>query len=165
LAKFIEFGNLLKLEKEEEASLLLESLYANIDLEERHIPESIFNAEVARILKPYFETGRIGLNLDWSKMVVPLYTTDQEGVLQTYLEADAFVSYAPNTSYVWEYNQRERVTEGKMTFIPIWSVDWWKNAEEEARKLAAQIIKMDKENKKKPRKNSKGFFESLFGAP
>ncbi len=163
LAKFIEFGNLLESGKADEASNLLESLYANAELVERHIPESIFNAEVARILKPYFETGRIGLNLDWSKMVIPLYTTDNEGVLQTFLEADAFISHAPSTSYLWEYNQREKAKEGKLTFVPIWSVDWWKNAEEEARKLAALIIKMDKESKKKPKKNSKGFFESLFG--
>lgn len=163
IAKFIEFGNLLESEKVEDASNLLESLYAHANLVERHIPESIFNAEVARILKPYFETGRIGLNLDWSKMMVPLYTTDKDGVLQTFLEADAFISHAPSTSYLWEYNQRQRAKEGKLTFVPIWSVDWWKNAEEEARKLAALIIKMDKESKNKKRKKSKGIFETLFG--
>ena len=163
LGKFIEYGNLLSENKIEEASNLLDTMYKNDSNAERHIPESIFNAEVARILKPYFETGRIGLNLDWYKLVIPLYTTDNDGVLQTFLEADAFMSYAPNTNYVWEYNQREKVKEGKMSFIPIWSVDWWKNPEEEARKLAAQIIKMDKERKAKPKKESKGFLASLFG--
>ena len=77
------------------------------------------------------------------------YTTDQEGVLQTFLEADGFISHAPSTSYSWEQSQRTKIDSGKMRFIPVWSLKWWKNPKEEARKLASEIIKLDKAISKK----------------
>ena len=148
LSNLIKYGELIESGKKEEATKLLQNMYSYKPME-KHIPESIFNAEIAKRLKPYFEKGRVGLNLEWSKMNIPIYTTDKDGVLQTFLEADGFISHAPSTSYLWEQTQRSKIESGKMKFYPVWSLNWWKNPKDEARKLAGAIIKMDKQTIKK----------------
>lgn len=143
LANFIKYGEALSNNNRESAEEILKTIQT-IEVEPRHVPESIYNSEAIKVMRPYFETGRVGQNLNWSKMNIPIYTTDHSGALQSFIEADGFMSHAPETSYLWEFEQREKIKAGKMEFIPIWSVQWWKNAQEEARKLAGKIIQMDK---------------------
>lgn len=143
LANFIDYGKAVMESDSAKANAILKKVCEN-PTEAAHVPESIFNNQIARIMQPYLENGRIGQNLQWSKTNIPVYTTSKEGNLQTFIEADGFISHAPHTSYVWEHEQRQKIQSGSIKFKPAWSVLWWKSAGDEARKLASEILKLDK---------------------
>jgi len=105
--------------------------------------QSIFLDEVKEGLKAYFESDRLLQNERLSKTIylklgVSTYKKDSFAMLQ--YEGKQF----PNqpTDYCWEHDYQLQLAEEDVIALPVWSIKWWKNPREEARRLASTIIKL-----------------------
>jgi hypothetical protein len=112
---------------------------------ERAVGTPIFAGEVKNALRPYLDTERMGENVPLGKISLPLTVRpNYENGTPLLIHPDGFFSNAAYSSYYWEYQQRELAKKFDFSYIPVWSVKWWKNNEQEARQLASLIIKRDK---------------------
>lgn len=105
---------------------------------------SSFSVEVAQSLAAYLEAGRMQLDQHFGHWRFPLIIqnkgTDQRPVL---IQPDAYFSSASHTDMVWEYEQRQKLSDNGFDYLPVWSAAWWKAAQQEARKIAGELIKME----------------------
>jgi len=105
----------------------------------------IFAKETKFALRPYLETRRMQESVPMGKVTLPLTVQPvYENEPPHVIHPDGFFANASYTSFYWEYQQRELAKKCGFQYTPIWSVRWWKNSEQEARRLASQIIKQDK---------------------
>ncbi len=105
---------------------------------------SLFIEEIAEALRPYFEEGRISLGsrvdqLEIPLLVNPVYPQEPPVIIQ----ADGFFTYSETGSFLWEMYIRNQIEQVGLYYCPTWSVNWWKNPRQEARKLASIIIRQD----------------------
>lgn len=108
--------------------------------------DTVFVEEMAIALQPYFGEQRIKTNVQHAQLNIPLLIESANAQQKSVaLIPDGFFANTSATDYVWEDEQRDVLTQQGFIYQPIWSVQWWKNPRQEARKLAGVIIKMDKE--------------------
>ena len=105
---------------------------------------AVFLAEVANYLTAYFEPARILKNYSVKNKIYPLVIKAKtDGQLNYIIEADQFSNKSTSFSFVWHRQKRANMEATGYKIITIWSRDWWRNPEEEARKLASRIIRKD----------------------
>lgn len=110
--------------------------------------ESLFIKEVATAIAPYLGVHRIRLNAKIKGIEIPLLIEPKfakEPPVAIF--PDGFVTAEDSTSFVWEFEQQERMETLGLFYYPVWSVHWWRNPKQEARKLASWVIKLDGEFK------------------
>ncbi len=110
-------------------------------------PDNLFAEEAANALQPYFESGRLKTQVQEAHFQLPLLLLNarqQQPVIS--IQPDVFFAETPETDFVWEHQQRNLMMNYGFRYLPLWSVNWWKNPNQEARKLASLIIKMEAEN-------------------
>lgn len=108
--------------------------------------ENFFVAEIADALQPYFGEQRIKTNVQHVQLHIPLLIENAKEQQKPFaLIPDGFFANTSATDYVWEDEQRDALALQGFIYQPIWSVQWWKNPHQEARKFAGAIIKMNKE--------------------
>jgi hypothetical protein len=100
----------------------------------------LFAQEAALGLQPYLGAERLKVGVLYGHLHLPLLITGAEGQPALLLQPDGFFGQTPATDYVWEKSQREAARAAGLEYQPIWSVQWWKNAPLEARKLAGSVI-------------------------
>ena len=66
-----------------------------------------------------------------------------EGQLNHIIEADQFSSKSAVFSFIWQQQLSQSMEAAGYKIITIWSKDWWRNPEGEARKLASRIIRKE----------------------
>lgn len=106
--------------------------------------ENVFAQEIAIALEPYLGASRVETDVKRGQLHLPLLvegTETEQPVLA--FQPDGFFADSTATDYAWEADQREALLAQSFVYQPIWSVYWWKNPRQEARKLASLIIKMD----------------------
>ena len=114
-------------------------------IEEELPKKSIFRQEARHILKAFFRQGRVLQRYNQSEIEIPLCVAPMsEDKPAFWLQPDGFLASTPQTSFEWELQQRRQIEAKNIHFQPIWSMNWWKNAEIAAGKLAAKVIKEDK---------------------
>jgi hypothetical protein len=107
--------------------------------------KSLFRQEARHILKAFFRQGRVLQKYNQSETEIPLCIAPlSEEKSAFWLHPDGFLANTPHTSFEWELQQRRQIEAKNIHFQPIWSMNWWKNAEIAAAKLAAKVIKEDK---------------------
>lgn len=112
---------------------------------EQAVGTPIFAREVKNALRPYLDTGRMGESIPLGKISLPLTVRpNYENGTPLLIHPDGFFANATHSSYYWEYQQRELTKKFDFSYLPIWSVKWWKNNEQEARQLASLILKKDR---------------------
>ncbi|RMG82320.1 MAG: hypothetical protein D6714_11480 [Bacteroidetes bacterium] len=118
---------------------------APVEIQERHT--SVFTGEVVRALTPYLDPGRLVQNVPLDKIHLPLTIQPLHGAGEPLIiHPDGFFAHARYTSFLWEFQQQMMIKNLGFVYHPVWSVKWWKNPKQEARKLASIIIKKDSQS-------------------
>ncbi len=106
---------------------------------------SIFRQEVRTVLQQFFKKGRILQRFKTENdLEIPLYVAPQNAEQAgRWLQPDGFLADTPQTSFLWELQQRLLLEEHNILLTPLWSADWAKDAEKAAGKTAAVIIRGD----------------------
>lgn len=105
---------------------------------------SAFLTEIVQSLRPYIAEERMLINKTEAHLRLPLKieALTEQGT-PTVVVPDGFFATTPATDYFWESNQQEQYRDQGYRLLPVWSVNWWKNAQLEARKVAGVIIEKD----------------------
>lgn len=107
-----------------------------------------FWLHVLRTILPYFAAETWLRNLEWEGLRLPLVLqTSGEKPLKVVFIADGFLAESSATDFAWEYQQQQRLQDQGWKIIPVWSKLCWQNLPEECRKIAAQIILWEKQNR------------------
>ncbi|NRA50646.1 MAG: hypothetical protein HRU12_16050 [Phaeodactylibacter sp.] len=92
-------------------------------------------------LRPYLSPGRLHLASRQFDDRLALTVDPAPGFSRKFgLLVDGFSAYTPYTSFAWEAQKRQHWTDQGYELHQIWSPDWWRNPEREARKLASVLI-------------------------
>ncbi|MEK7255240.1 MAG: hypothetical protein AAB316_10880, partial [Bacteroidota bacterium] len=106
--------------------------------------KSVFAQEVANALRPYVEENRLVRNATFAGLPVHLSVkSTAAGEPPILLHSDGFFAKSGCTASVWESQQRGKIVQAGLSYLPVWSVNWFKNPGQEARLLASKIIKLD----------------------
>lgn len=124
----------------------LESLIAHyheaLAVPPAYLPPYTFLAEVERQLRLYLEPGRLRFDKRAGLGQPVLHVAPlRPGQQRHAILVDGFLAYTPFTSFDWEQQQRQALQEEGYVLQQAWSVDWWRNPELEARRLASLIIR------------------------
>jgi len=142
LAQLLSYAESIKMKDFQRAEAHHAMLW---DREEELPQKSLFRQEARHILKAFFRQGRVLQKYKQSEMEIPLCVAPMsEDKAAFWLHPDGFLATTPQTSFQWELQQRRLIEAKNIHFQPIWSMNWWKNAEIAAGKLAAKVIKEDK---------------------
>jgi hypothetical protein len=57
------------------------------------------------------------------------------------LLADGFVGTLGHTDYSWEAAQAGKISEEGFETRQVWSVNWWRQPDQEARRLAGDLMR------------------------
>ncbi len=105
-----------------------------------------FLLEVGDRLIPFFGKDRIQFEARPDPGGWPLTVQPEEQQGWTYwLVPEGLLAQdgAPNAN--WELAERDRLADLGIRVIPLWSLRWWRNPEEEARRVASHLFNLDKE--------------------
>ena len=106
----------------------------------------VFRQELAIAMQPYLKPGRIDIKYQNGLSPYPILvkgqTEDRPAIL---LWPDGFASPTYATDFRWEQEQINDLKNKGLIHLPVWTVNWWRNPDNEARKLASTIIKIDEE--------------------
>ncbi|MEQ8707286.1 MAG: hypothetical protein RIC19_25360 [Phaeodactylibacter sp.] len=97
--------------------------------------------QVQQYLRPYLSPGRLHLTERPSEDQLSLTVDPAPGFSGKFgLTVDGFKAHTPYTSFAWEAQQRQYWKEQGYDLHQIWSPEWWRNPELQARKLASVLI-------------------------
>jgi hypothetical protein len=97
--------------------------------------------QVYQYLRPYLSPGRLQLTERPMDGQLPLTVDPAPGFSKKFgLLVDGFMAHTPYTSFSWEAQQRQAWQEGGDEIHQVWSPEWWRNPELQARKLASVLI-------------------------
>lgn len=141
LAAYIKFGEAIA---NNDTDLQNELLPHFIDQEGKEPIPSIFNQEVVNALLPYIEKNRLIQDVQMDKIRLPIIIKPNHDLGEPIIiHPDGFFANTHYTSFLWEFQQRMMIKNLGFQYHPVWSLKWWKNPKQEARKLASIIIKKD----------------------
>ncbi len=141
LANFLAFGKAVKTGNSVMLHDIVNQLAANVTVPKLE-QKAIFLDEVANYLTAYFEPTRILKNHTIKNKLYPLVIKAKaEGQFNYIIEADQFSSKSAVFSFIWQQQVSQAMEAAGYKIITIWSKDWWRNPEGEARKLASWIIR------------------------
>jgi hypothetical protein len=106
---------------------------------QRRLPAHFIH-EVADSLQPYLGGRRLRREVMEGNRYLPLVVDPmQADAASTVIVPDGFFAYMPATDFGWELAQWENLRDQGFVVLPAWSVNWWRNAQLEARRLAATL--------------------------
>lgn len=104
-------------------------------------PYGLFR-QVYQYLKPYLSPGRLNLNERPTDDDLPFTVDPAPGFFKKFgLLADGFSAHTPYTSFDWEAQQRYDWQHKGYELLPVWSPEWWRNPELQAKKLAGSLLR------------------------
>ncbi len=137
--KYIKAGEQSDHQKQEEVYARV--LPALRDEKHANLASPTFLEEVIEGLRPYIAEERMTLNEMETHLRLPLkIAPSTESGMTTVIIPDGFFANRPATDHLWEFQQLERYRDQNYRLWPVWSVNWWKNAQAEARKVAGILL-------------------------
>lgn len=107
--------------------------------------QSFFMEEVQHYLLQYFESDRFEKNVIINGNTYPLIIrAKQPGQDSFVLVGDGLDAETEVFSYHWYQEEIEELEKSGYHYLRLWSRNWWKDPEQESRKLASRIIRVDK---------------------
>lgn len=107
-------------------------------------PYAAFWDSLAETIRPYIAPERIQRHFREAQFQFPLVIEPlDEKKPHLLICADGFWANTPNTDYCWELEQKQLFAQNGFLSVPVWSVNWWKQADQEARRLAGQLIRLE----------------------
>jgi hypothetical protein len=140
----VEYADFLQKVEPIEAEKSLEELAEMLEYQPDVAPPSLFLEEVETALLPYFEPSQIRRNADLVGVGVPLLIrskTDKSH--DDVLLFDGLMARSGAPAFLFERKLKNYFTKFDIELIPTWSVNWWKNPRQEARRLAGKIIRKE----------------------
>ncbi len=132
------------------------ALLKDLGLEVEDDPfDSVFLDETRNALEAYFDKGRFaqakaGRGMHPSLLLRATMPSACPSILQPdLLFASGETSHAP-----WEKMIREELQRKGYPIMPLWSINWFRDAEQEARRLASQVLKWDEKIKATSREDA-----------
>ena len=112
---------------------------------ENSLTTSAFAREVAQSLGAYVPRYRLQAQavLERGSSVPLLLRAEYPGEPDWVICPEGFVAKTPETDFRWEQAQRDALTTNDRTFHPIYSVQWWREPERAAKRLAGGVIRED----------------------
>ena len=101
-------------------------------------------------IHPYFGTDRLKQAVTGDDgLILPLALQKKQiNEQEIAFLGDGFLSQLEATDYAWEWQQQEQLRQKARELIPVWSAACWQNLSGECRKIAAQIIGLEKQKNK-----------------
>lgn len=100
-------------------------------------------------IRPYFGKERIVKATAVEDLIIPIsLQSKQAGETSVAFLGDGFLSQKTTTDFAWEYQQQAQLKQDQREIVPVWSTACWQNLAEECRKIAAQIISLEKRKSK-----------------
>lgn len=144
LWNMVRFADFLQKIEPIEAEKQLESLAELLEYEPDVAPPSLFLDEVQTALLPYFDAGRIRQNTEIVGVGVPLLIRSNSGKQHDdVLLFDGLLARTGAPAFLFERKLKNYLSKFEIELIPTWSVNWWKNPKQEARRLAGKIIRRE----------------------
>lgn len=108
-----------------------------------------FWAGFQQAIRPYFGEERVKQSIDNEDFTIPLsLQAIQANEIDVAFLEDGFLSQKKATDFAWEYQEQTKLKQDLWEIVPIWSTACWQNLTEECRKIAAQIISLEKQRNK-----------------
>ena len=143
LADFLAFGQAIKKGNSVAIHEIIHQLSANVTIPKLE-NKAIFLEEVANHLTAYFEPSRILKNHSIKNKIYPLVVKGKTVADLNYIiEADSFSNKSTVFSFIWQQQVNQTLEAAGYKILTIWSRDWWRKPEKEARKLASRIIRTE----------------------
>jgi len=145
MAQFLQLVNLRAQGRSVEAFISKYQPAATVELDSttRH---ELFLREVGERLTPFFGKDRICFEASPAPGDWPLQVRPQELQAWTYwLVPEGLLAQNGDPNPLWELTERDRLAALGIRIIPLWSLRWWRNPEEEARRVASHLFNLDKE--------------------
>lgn len=143
LANYLLFLSAFRQSKAAEQHKIIERVAALVRRNEYAQEESVFHQEVATALAAYIGKDRMAPGEGWGAAHLPLMVSDADMRRPVAaLRADGSFYNTPETDWLWEYEIRKHLKDKNIEYISVWSAAWWRDAREEARKLAGAVLKV-----------------------
>jgi len=139
LSHLVTFGELMQQGDREAAAEQLEHMRNLLEYPEASYSTTTFMQEVEYSLQPYFVSGQLRRNALVEGIVVP--TLVHSGDHRSLLLYDGVLSPNQLPSYEWEDKVKRYFAKYQVDCVPTLSVQWWKSPRQEARKLAARLLR------------------------
>lgn len=147
LSNYIAYANAVQNQDETQQDNILQGLLSasrDIHDEVPYAEARNFVNVVEEALQPYFEQGRIATNQQFDGLQVDFVINpahpEQPPIA---VQCDGFFWRFPKGAYASDKVMQRQLKALGYEYMPIWSVDWWKNPNLAGKKLAGQFIKHD----------------------
>ncbi|MEM9885430.1 MAG: hypothetical protein AAF849_06015 [Bacteroidota bacterium] len=138
LAQFFQYATAVQ---SGDPSLQQTTLTALSQQQETEAESAIFMDEVAAAIKPYLEKNRVFRNATVENHNMPLVVQPKQASEHlTAIYAEGILAEHLPTNYEWEHQMQQTFQQQDIDILSIWSIAWWKNQEQEIRKLAGRVI-------------------------
>lgn len=139
LSHLVTFGDLVQRGERVTAQLQLDKMKALLNYPDRLFHPTVFMEEVELALLPFFEPGSIRRNVQIGGVTVPLLIqTDERKAVPLF---DGVFAPTATPSYEWEEKIKQFFARHGVEVFPILSAQWWKGPRQEARRVAANLLK------------------------
>jgi len=139
LSHLVTFGELIQRGDYTAAEQQLAHMRELLEYPEPAHDTTLFAREAETHLQPYFSPGQLRRNVEVEGMVVP--TLADNGQTRRLLLYDGVLVPTELPSYEWEERVRQHFARCGIEVVPTFSAQWWKSPRQEARKLAAQLLR------------------------
>jgi HPt (histidine-containing phosphotransfer) domain-containing protein len=146
-AMYVEYLNAIQHENAPQINTILETLSERKPATEVVYPvPTVFIEQVQSYLAPYLGKGQARIHqypeLDEAPIQIPL---SRQAGRSSWIDMDVFLGQTPYTDHRWEYAHILALEKNDDWPFYCHSANWWRNPNQEARKLASFIIKAEKE--------------------
>lgn len=101
-------------------------------------------------IRPYSGNERLKQSFDAEDFTIPMsLQAIQTNEIDVAFLGDGFLSQKTATDFAWEYQKQTQLKQDQWEIVPVWSTACWQNLTEECRKIAAQIISLEKNKLKR----------------
>lgn len=106
-------------------------------------PEAVFPQQIGQELGLYLRDQQLETNYEDTYRRFPLIVRSKEKDKRAIvIQPDGFFASTTATDYTWEYEQRKQLDEQGYSFLPAWSVKWWRETSLEAKRMAATLLNL-----------------------
>ncbi|MEY4133922.1 MAG: hypothetical protein RL386_272 [Bacteroidota bacterium] len=104
--------------------------------------QAVFWEAVEERIRPFFPGESLRyVPADEGRTAALQILPEDSQVLPTLLLADGFVGTLDQTDYSWEAAQAKMISAEGFQIRQLWSVNWWRQPDQEARRLAGELLR------------------------
>ncbi len=147
LSHLVSFAEMVQRGDQEQAQEQLRNMAMLLQYHEPREASNAFMDEVEVALRPFFEPGQLRRFETIAGIRVPLLveSSANRNTQRSILMFDGVLSQTLLPSYEWEEKLKQFFTKNQVQAVSVLSAQWWRSPRQEARKLAARLIRHGEE--------------------